>query len=126
MKSMRNGRGRSCPTNAVSVLSGNGKRRMLNFRSKPRKSPSGGRRSSQGRFRMSATSEAMTNERRVPTGTFFVILLQDCASHNLNNSVPRAFKLSDVMRGCRVRCSNRILYRREKSRTACDSAGDKF
>ena len=102
MKSRRRGLGRSSPAKVAICLAEEGKRRILKSGLMPRKSPSGGSKSSQGRLRISGTSEAMTRNRRAPTGTAAVIFSQDEASQRSKSCFPRALWASASISGLQL------------------------
>jgi hypothetical protein len=79
MKSRRRGLGRSSPKKGASFFSDPGRRRMAKRESMPRKSPSGGSISSQGRFKISGEDEAMTRKRGLPEGKAALIFSQEAA-----------------------------------------------
>ena len=120
MKSRRRGLGRSSPVKVAICLEVEGKRRILKRGLMPRKSLSLGSKSSQGRLRISGTSEAMTRNRRAPTGTAAVIFSQDEASQRSKSCFPRAFWAPASFSGLQP-CSKRAPKLRESSRTALES-----
>ena len=63
---------------------------MANRGSSPRKSLSGGRSSSQGRFRISGASEAIARNRVLPDGRAALIFSHDVARKRAKSWSPRA------------------------------------
>ena len=125
MKSRRRGRGRRSPAKGASFFSDPGRRRMAKRGSSPRKSPPGGRSSSQGRLRISGASEAMTRKRVLPEGTAARIFSQEEARKSSKSWAPRAASAPASISG-RQDCSKRELKLREISRSFCESGRERL
>lgn len=116
---------RSPSSKGVSLLSDASRRRMAKRGSSPRNSLSGGSSSSQGRFRISEASEAMTRKRVLPEGTAEQIFSQEEARKRAKSWAPRAASAPESISG-RQDCSKRELKLREITRTVSESCGERL
>ncbi|MDD1759137.1 MAG: hypothetical protein LUQ44_00870, partial [Methanothrix sp.] len=112
--------GRRSPGKGDSFFSDPGRRRMAKRGSSPRNSPSGGSSNSQGRFKISEASEAMTRKRVLPEGTAERIFSQEEARKSAKSWAPRAASAPASISG-RQDCSKRELKLREICRSFSES-----
>ncbi len=91
----------------------------------PGSRPPGGSSSSQGRFRISGASEAMTRKRVLPEGTAARIFSQEEARKSGKSWAPRAASAPASISG-RQDCSKRELKLREISRSFCESGRERL
>jgi hypothetical protein len=90
---------------------------MAKSGSSPRKSPPGGRSSSQGRLRISGASEAMTRKGMLPDGRATQIFSQEEARKRAKSCAPRAAWAA---------VSKREPKLREICRTCCESGRERL